>query len=181
MPPAVLLLLFGAANNREPSASASSSRQRVRRIMRRHSHPPHPFVAATAAAAVGVAWKAIQKLLFTRSKKIQFIIFLGIILLLFGLTKTSTFILLFASEDEPQTTQTSSSSWGRRWQHHPHLLRGGGRRHTPLILVHSDSQPFVSIKHKYPFGFVCSLVMLLHVYISYSCIHSFIHSLSRPE
>ncbi len=87
----------------------------------RRRHPHHPVAAA------GVAWKAIQKLFI--NSKMQFIItFIGM-MLLFWLARTS---ILFAS-DGPRTQNS-----GRR-QH----LRGGSSR-TPLILVHSDSQPFVS-------------------------------------
>jgi len=96
--------------------------------MRRHpSYPPG------AAGTVIAAWRAIHPFIVS---KFQFFILI-LLLMLLWFTSTSTSIFAYNEDGSPNWNGSGSSSGVRRRQH----LRGGNR---PLILVHSDSQPFVS-------------------------------------
>ena len=88
--------------------------------------PQHPV-----AVAANVAWQAIRQ--FVIVSKIQLVVILGMMMVWF--TRSS----IFAHDDGGGSS--GSGSGGRR-QH----LRGGSSGRRPLILVHSDSQPFVSYR-----------------------------------
>ena len=87
--------------------------------------PKHPV-----AVAANVAWQAIHQ--FVIVSKIQIVVLLGMMMVWF--TRSS----IFAYDGGGSSNSVS----GGRMQH----LRGGSSGRRPLILVHSDSQPFVSYR-----------------------------------
>lgn len=144
MPP--MSLLF--APHRGEQSSSSSFRHGRRIIMRRH----HPVVTSSASASSS----SVHPFIGIVFSKLQFrILFIGLImLLLFWITRIS---IIFAYKDSSDRDRQQQQQQQRH-----HYLRGAGRSRSPLILVHSDSQPFVSVE-----------LMIYMIFLQYIYFHDF--------